>query len=414
MAKKLRWRFILVTMISVVAVLGTIIASINISNYVEINDDADYLLDLLCTGDGFFAGYNDTMTPPAEGERPRPNLPNGERNFDFAKRGLSEETHFETRYFTVRYLDDGRFVINTNQIAAVTVDEALSMADEVKTKKKTYGNYGNYRYKVDAERDMVVFVDCTRQRATADVFLATSLYVSLGGVLAVFILVFFLSKATVAPIIKAYEGQKRFITEASHELKTPLTIISANNELQELESGETQSTVAIDKQVKRMTQMVKNMVSLSRLDEAEQTERSAFPIADCLAEQVDSLRTALQSEGRSLQCDIAEGVTYVGNEDLIRQLFSIVLENANKYAQTHTRVSLVKGKKTVITVANDADLADGDMSRCFERFYRAPSARAATEGSGIGLAIAKQIVDLHHGTIAAQAIKGEFVLTITL
>ena len=163
-----------------------------------------------------------------------------------------------------------------------------------------------------------------------------------------------------------------------------------------------------------MTQMVKNMVALSRLDEtATLQDVHEFSLSDSLTETVDSMQAALANGERTVSTEIQEGIVYKGNEDLVRQLYSILLENAAKYAQSNIHIRLTKGRAATLSVSNDArDLPDGNMSQCFERFYRSPAAREMVEGSGIGLAIAKQIALLHHAQIGATAKDGVFCVTV--
>lgn len=412
MANKLRRRLILVSMASMLVVLTVIILAINLSNFATVRANADAVVDTLAMAGGSFDNYRNQTDP----NMPLPpNLQNQNElrpNPRPDNRWLDEETPFDTRFFTVDYRS-GTPTVDLDDIASIDEQTALQMAEAVRKKGATYGYYNDFRYK--SQDDMVIFVDCSKQLRTTRQFLYTSLYVSAAATLAVFVLVFFLSKVAVEPIVQAYEKQKQFITEASHELKTPLTIISANNELTELESGETQSTKAIDKQVKRMTQMVKNMVALSRLDEtATLQDVHEFSLSDSLTETVDSMQAALASGERTVSTEIQEGIVYKGNEDLVRQLYSILLENAAKYAQSNIHIRLTKGRAATLSVSNDArDLPDGNMSQCFERFYRSPAAREMAEGNGIGLAIAKQIALLHHAQIGATAKDGVFCVTVT-
>ena len=426
MAKKLRWRFVLISMLSLAAVLAVIMLTINLTNYAEVKNNADVLLEALAEGGGQFRFAEpralegeENAEPPAEGSAP-PEMPDGamrgRRVIDFEEgERFSAETPYETRFFTVVLLDDGTYLANTDQIAAVNGETAVNLAKSALDSGKTKGYSGVYRYLVVNEGKMVLFVDCFRGLKTAENFLETSLIVSAAVLVGMFLLVFLFSKRAVKPIAEAYERQKQFITEASHELKTPITIISANNELLQLEHGDNESTDAIEHQVKRLSSMVKNLVSLSRLDEVEHIEKKECNLSDCLSEHLDLYRNALTAGDRRLTVDVDEGVTLVGNLDLLAQLTSILLDNAIKYAATHTEVSLKREKGIVLTVSNDAaGLTDGDKSRCFERFYRDADVAAGIEGSGIGLAIAKQIVELHRGAITAYAKNGVFTVRVTL
>jgi len=424
MAKKLRWRFVLVSMLSLATVLAVIMLTINVTNYAEVKNSADVLLEALAEGGGQFRfaeprdfGEGENPEPPTEGTEP----PAGRDNPDWHPIDIehgerfSAETPYETRFFTVVRLEDGTYVANVECIAAVDADTAVSLAEKALASGKNKGYQGVYRYLVVNEGNMVLFVDCFRALKTAENFLETSLIVSAAALLGMFILVFLFSKRAVKPIAEAYERQKQFVTEASHELKTPITIISANNELMQLEYGDNESTDAIEHQVKRLSSMVKSLVSLSRLDEVEHIEKGPCNLSDCLSEHVDLYRNALTAGGRTLTVDADEGVTLVGNLDLLAQLTSILLDNAIKYAHSFTEVSLKRDKGIVLMVRNDAEgLSDGDKSRCFERFYRDVDVTQNVEGSGIGLAIAKQIVTLHHGTATASAKDGVFTVKVTL
>jgi hypothetical protein len=418
-------------MLSLATVLAIIMVVINVTNFAEMRQDADALLSALESGGGAFvfedarempqnndgAQQNNVELPPAA--PPDGNvLPRDGRKPDSIEdksRRFNAETPYATRYFTVSVDANGTLNANTSSIAAIGEDRAKEMARQVLDSGKKKGYVGVYRYLVTGNDTMVLFVDCNRQLQTAKTFLNISLIASAAALLGMFILVFIFSKRAVKPTVEAYERQRQFVTEASHELKTPITIISANNELLALEYGENESTDAIDHQVKRLAAMVKNMVSLSRLDEAEHIEQSTCNLSDCVTEHIDLYRNALIAGERRLETDIDEGVTVSGNIDLLAQLTGILLDNAIKYAATYTHVSLKQDKGITLTVKNDAaNLTDGDKSRCFERFYRDVDVTQHIEGSGIGLAIAKQIVGLHKGTITANAKNGAFIVTVNL
>lgn len=393
MIRKLRLRFVLITMLSVVLVLGAIILTINVMNYSEVRGNADKILDMLDRNGGGFDG-------PDFGGNPNPH-PNR----------FNEETPFETRFFTVKYNSDETVEVNTNHIAAIQDAQAISMADAILLKNRARGYESIYRYKVcdSSNGVMIIFMDCTRQLETANSFLLYSLIISLCGVLCVFILVFFLSKRVVLPIALSYERQKRFITNAGHELKTPLSIISANNELIELETGESESTAAISKQISRMASMVKNLTLLARLDEEEKiSSLKSFCISDTLENVVDSISAVFKSKGIEVITDIQENVLYKGEEGLITQLFQVLLDNAVKYCISKVGIRLYEVSSHIhIEIKNDAkEIPLGSLDYCFERFYRSSSSRAESiEGSGIGLSIAKEIVNLHKAEIHAVGLE---------
>ena len=403
MINTLRKKFIAITMISVIIVFAIILGITNIVNYSRVAKETDNIIEFLATNNGKFNGI-----PTDKGEMPpMDELKGDDRDYEQALEDfkIDKETPYSTRYFTISY-DNNENITSTNTmyIASVSPDEANAMAQKILASNKTSGYINNYRYKVIEDKNMIIFVDSSSQLGTAKTFLLASIFVALAGILGIFILVVLISSRVVKPLAESYDKQKQFITDASHELKTPLTIISANNELIEMEHGESESTKVISKQVSRLTSMVKNLTALARLDEAANAEKVDLNLTNIANDMVELFRPAITSDERTLECNIQEDVVLFGDEKLIRQLLSVLLENASKYAKTKTTFNLsTQGQKVVILVKNDADgITQGDMDKCFERFYRASSTRASgKEGSGIGLSIAKEIVNLHKGTIEA-------------
>lgn len=423
MAKKLRLRFIWISMLSLVAVVVVIALTINLTNYAKVRYNADELLLALEANDGTFFAFGPregNAGQPSDTDEQPPAMPNQRemRAIEIErlqKRDFNAETPYDTRYFTVRVAEDGSLQCDVDRIAAVSTADATTMAEQALSAGKSGGYIGTYRYLVGDDGRMVLFVDCFSELRAADINLTTSLIVSAATILGMLVLVLLLSKRAVQPIVEAYERQRQFVTEASHELKTPITIISANNELLQLEYGDNESTDAIEHQVKRLSSMVQNLVSLSRLDEVAAVAKGDCNLSDCLLEHVDLYRSALEADGRTLDVDADSDVMVAGNTDMLAQMVSVLLDNAIKYAATFTRVHLHRDKSAVLTVENDAaGLTDGDKNRCFERFYRDADVVGAVEGSGIGLSIVKQIVTLHHGTASASAKDGVFTLTVTL
>ena len=407
MINSLRKKFIIATMIAVIIVFTVILGIINIVNYVRVTQDTDNVINFMATVNGNFDGFikeDEVPQNPGEGEF----KPDQGRREDYQKSmndfKIDKETPYSTRYFTVNIDDNNQVVSTDTSHVVISQEEAITLTNKVLSSSKSTGYVSNYRYRVVDDQNMIIFVDSTNQLATVKSFLLISAIVALAGILGIFVLVVLLSYRVVKPIAESYEKQKQFITDASHELKTPLTIISANNELTEMEFGESQSTKAISKQVSRMTSMVKNLTALARLDEAQNAEKVEMNLSNLVSDMVELFRPAITQDERLFETNIQENVQYFGDEKLIRQLISVVLENASKYAKTKTVFNLsTQGQKAVILVQNDAEgIVPGDLSKCFERFYRESTTRASgKEGSGIGLSIAKEIVKLHNGTITA-------------
>lgn len=417
MIRDLRKKFILVAMLSTMLVLTAIMGVVNFSNYREMLDRADEMTALLEQNDGKFPEepsrheQDDTETPPAKPE-------NDEKD----KSRFSVETPFETRYFTVTVDENGEVTdCDLDRIAAVDEETAEEYTQTAQQKNKTTGFQGIYRYRVTETEDgaKYVFLDCRREISNFRTVLVTTISVSLLGLAAVFVLVVIFSRMVFRPVEESIQKQKRFITDASHELKTPLTIIDANTEVMEMESGESQWTKSTRKQIQRLSGLVQQLVTLSRLDEEKGLEEKCeFNLSEAVSECVLPYESLAQTREKNLTLNIEEDITYTGDERSIRQLAGILMDNAVKYSSENGNITLTlkkKGKKIFLEVYNDAgDLPQGKLDVLFERFYRLDSSRnSGTGGSGIGLSVAKAIVQAHKGKITAENKNGRG-LTITV
>ncbi len=215
---------------------------------------------------------------------------------------------------------------------------------------------------------------------------------------------------------ESYEKQRRFITDAGHELKTPITVIDTSAEVLELEQGENQWTKSIRHQAARLASLTENLISLSRMDESSSLAMVDFSLSDAVEESADALRALLETGGRSLRMDIEPHISCRGSEQHIRRLVGILLDNASKYAVPDSEIMLSlkkQGKSAVLICENQADdVAPGDHDEFFERFYRADASRSSeTGGHGIGLSMARAIVQAHRGKISAFSPDGH---TVTL
>lgn len=428
MIKTLRIRFIITVMVLVLVIISVLIGAINIINYKRVTDNADDILQILSYNDGIFApDFKPVPEKPSEEsssstEASGDDVSSEESSTEEDKipptpDHITIETPFETRYFSVKFSKLGA-VANTEHIASISEPNAISMATEVLKGGDENGYYNSYRYMVIKEKSLVIFIDWTRQLETASNFLFASILTAICVVIVILGITLLLSARAVAPIAEGYERQRRFIADASHELKTPLTIISANNELIEMTQGETEYSASISKQVVRMTNMVKNLSSLASINDASKHSKDdTFSLSAVCKELCELFEPVLTRGSRTFKHSIDSGIDFYGDESLIRLLISNLLENAGKYAISHTELSLsIVGKRAQLIVSNDAtSVENGSLKRCFERFYRSDEARASgIEGSGIGLCVAEEIVTLHGGQISAYGIDNTFNIKVIL
>lgn len=426
MIKNLRRRFTIVAMCSMFAVLATIMAVFNILNYVRLVENADNRLRMIAENDGkfpsppFSRNEPETMEGKLEPEPGKgPEEPEEKRKPEAGQpNGMSPEAPFQTRYFTIQMDETGDVISSDLQnIAAVSEEEAAEYAKEVFESQKTSGFQDIYRYQSVSQTSgsMIIFLDSREELESFQTNLLTTLAVSAAGLMAVFILVLIFSGIVFRPVAEGYEKQKQFITDASHEIKTPLTIIDANIEVIEMEHGEDGWTKSIRKQVRRLVDLTQQLVTLTKLDEqGARKQRSEFSLTDAVKESVEPFEVFVNTCGKTLETDVQENITFLGDEKLIRQLVLLLMDNAVKYslAESTIYVSLVKkGKRIRLQVQNETDyVPQGNLDLIFERFYRLDASRnSETGGSGIGLSMARAIVEAHHGKIRAHSDDGRTI-----
>lgn len=339
---------------------------------------------------------------------------------------MNNESRFDTRYFVVDFDSDGNYSSSdVSNIASVDSDSAKNYASSALKKGKTSGITDGFYFESSTDSDgstTYVFLDVSRELSSFRTYLFISILTSAIGALAVYILILIFSKRVMKPVAESYEKQKRFITDASHEIKTPLAIIGANTEVIEMESGENEWTKSINHQIKRLSSLVEKMVFLSKMDEEGAVlQMMDFDVSEAVAETADSFDAVAESKGYNYEKNIEENLMYHGDKDRVVQLISLLLDNSMKYCSENgtIRVSLTKGRKKgiVISVFNTCDsIEKGNNDVLFERFYRADESRnSKTGGHGIGLSVVRAIAEAHHGEAHAFSEDGKsIVFTIKL
>jgi len=398
MIYRLQRKFILICTVSVLTVIALVFGVILVLNISSMNRNMDMLADRVSEGGGRFPGSFDE--PPPFDKMP----PRNEQNFEF----ITPETPFSTRHFTVFFDKNGEVEkTHTESIYAVTEDVAIEYAEKVLDDKDARGWIDNYRYKVFAT-DMgtgVVFVDGSMSRSSLMQSMTIAGFVLLGCAALVLMLIFLLSKKAVKPIAESYEKQKQFVTDANHELKTPLTLILANLDIAEAELGKNEWLDDIRSEGHRMTELVNQLVALSRMDEEGQPLNiTEVAFGDLVADTVAEFEPLAKERGKVLTASVDKEITYLGDEALLSRLVGILMDNAIKYCDQggEITVNLHRGRRIILTVENTYAAVDElELNRLFDRFYRADKARKFTGGYGVGLSMAKAIVEKHKGEITA-------------
>lgn len=411
MLKKMRWRFILAAMLAVFIMLVTVLAGINVWNYHTTAERADQRIQEIY---GFESGKVPGMENSEENasQPVPPDIFNRPDDHD-------PEAPYTTRFFIVRLDEEGNVTdVSTDFIASVTQTEAEEFARKVLNEKRQVGYYKNYRFQILAKKNdnIVIFLNTTMElRSVRNVFLISCL-VGVVCFLVVFLLVILLSKRAMKPYIRNIERQKRFITDASHEIKTPLTSIATSVDVIEMEYGEDEWTRNIHKQTSKMSRMVADLVTLSRLDEENPfLERTEFSLSDAVWEVAEPFASLAKAQGKKYSQRIEKNLTLCGNPDATRQMISVLLDNAMKYSDENGTIRLDVYKvhgKTKIEVFNTCVLEETqNLSRLFDRFYRPDNSRSRkTGGSGIGLSIAQAVAEAYGGKIKVSSKDGKSIM----
>lgn len=394
MINRLRRQFITIAMFSVTLVVSLMAVSINVFNYLSTDRALSDTLQMIYENRG--------MIPQFPGGRPE-KPPRGQ---------FTPETPYSTRYFVLYYSADGVLdMADMKHIAAVTEEDADRFLSAILSQGEGTGYVGHYKYFVTHTREnryMAIFLDCQRELHSIRTFALISLLVTAICVALVYVLIWLFSKKAIEPTVKSVEKQKRFITDASHELKTPLTVISTSLKVLEMEVGQQKWIDKARAQTENMTQLVNDLVTLARLDEENPPLQFAkVDISGVVAETAESFQDFAAVKGHALEVDAIPGLFCRGDAYAIRQLLSILLDNAIKYADSggDIRLSLSRGKKNVVVrISNPCTGLDPkELDKLFDRFYRPDRSRSKqTGGFGIGLSIARNIVEAHRGSIRAE------------
>ena len=424
MIKKLRAKLILACMFSLAVVLLVILGGVNLMSYQKVVSDADTVLSLLAANDGAFPKLRAPQEEKDEGYFAPFGTPGGKPNL-FNQRIMSPETPYESRFFSVLLGEDGQAVeTDTGQIAAVDAEQATDYAQKAAASGKTSGFLDDYRFLVQNESGgiRVIFLDCGRSLSSFRTTLLASVSLAVLGLAAVLFLLLILSRRIVRPMAESYEKQRQFITDAGHELKTPMTIISADADLAEMECGENQWLTDIRRQAQRLTALTNDLIYLSRMEEEQpKLQYIDFPISDVVEEMAQSFAAPARSQDKELQVQVQPMLSFKGDEKGIRQLVSILLDNALKYSPSGGQLALrleKQGRNLLLTVSNTCaqPMEQDKLPHLFDRFYRTDQSRNSQSGGyGLGLSIAKSIVLAHKGKIRAESHDGtQLSIQVTL
>ena len=393
MTKTLKRRFIMFTMAAVTCLLVFIVLAINGLNRMMLERQSDAVLETLVDSDGAFHKM--------EFERPPHFAP-----------PLDMDRMRASRFFIVRSDNNGNIEdVNIDQISAIDEETAKSYALKVLKEEKTSGQVDRYKFAIKqlGPNRLLFFMDISEQSESFRMVLFVSTAIALLCWVILLGIVIWLSGKVIRPVLAGMEKQKQFITNAGHEMKTPLAIIQSNNDTMALIHGENKYNVHIRNQTKRLNVLMSNLLTLAKLDEEIPLPTETVNISDVANELVPVYEEEAQARKLSFDVQIEPDLVIRTHKDSFHQMLTILLDNALKYTPDSgcIRLSLTKeGRHVQIIEENTCDPSlEPDPERLFERFYRGDAARTQqkeSSGYGIGLSAARAICENFGGKLTAE------------
>lgn len=406
MIRSLRRKFILIAMASLIGTMAVLCAAIGFGNRYATTRRVDKAISILYQNGG-------TFLPPG------PQIDPSDFNFQ-----VTPETAFETRYFIVELTGENEVrSVDLEHIAALDRQTVVDTISRIINTGAARGYVDYYRFGIFSREDggsTVIVLDCFLQLQAVNNVLGITVCIFLACALIVFVLLLFLSKRAIRPFVDNLERQRRFVTDASHELKTPLAILSANIGLLEDTYGSDQWLESAKSQITRLDRLIKNLVELARTEETIREDVAVpFSVSEVAQVSADAFQPLAKADGKLLTAEIENGITLKGVPDNFFRLFSILLDNAVKYCDPGGTIRLEvsqRGRNFYLAVSNPCQGVDpAQLPRYFDRFYRADSSRdRSTGGYGIGLSTAKAIVTRHRGRISNHYSDGIITFTAVI
>lgn len=313
---------------------------------------------------------------------------------------------------TVLSIFDGEKTVSSN-------DNLTELARQILNEGNTSGRTGNLSYVV-MQKDgytLVAFMDNTVSEAGLQTMMRNALLVGGASLVVMFFIATLLAKRIIRPLEENDQQQKQFISDASHELKTPIAVIGANAEILSRELGHSEWLSNIQYESNRMGELVKQLLDLSSAENRE-VPMEELDFSHVVTGESLVFETFAFENGKTLQSNIEEGIVLTGNQNQLTQVISVLLDNALRHA-TGAQIELnlkKQGHNAVVSVSNEGEeIPQEKLKHLFDRFYRVDDVRNSEENHyGLGLSIAQAVVQKHGGTISARYSEGKVTFTVQL
>ena len=406
---KVRKKFVLYAEISVFVLLTVLLAVINMINFTMAGEDADRITEAISKSSGNFFIYD--MKEKSDDTR----------FYRFGNRDRigpmgpdSPEMNASLRYFTYAFDSSGNAEKIEYRISAVSESDAELWAKSLQNEDIGWTNV-TYRYRVYEKNDKtyVTVIDQGRELLPSYRILIISVCGEAAFLLLSFLILMFVGKRLFKQFEEADRKQKRFIAKIESEFKMPLTIINANTEVIEKVNGSNDQTNSINKQVRKMTKLVKHLSALSVFEEKDMSVAN-LDISTIFNVMIDTKKSEFEAKKIQLSFTIEPDIKIKGDEKAMKKIFDELTENSLKYAVSNAEFELKKQKdRIIIRQTNDTDLPNGSIDQIFDRFTTLENARIPST-AGLGLSYVKDIVKAHNGRVSAKVNNGLFTLQIDL
>ncbi len=428
--KKAKTKYLCYAMLSLFILLTVVLGIINAVNFTMAANDADRITQIIADRKGYLieqqklnGGKHKNKKNTETADTPQKNdssdknedIPPFDDSGAFGPMGQgSPETNNSVRYFTYIFYRDGHSEKAAFQISAVDEDEAEKWAESL-INESTGWTRGTYRYRVFEykHRTYVTIIDQGRELLPSYRILIISVCGELAGLAISFLVLTIIGNRLFRPLEEADRKQKSFIANVENKFKIPLTIISASMEIIEKEKGADDYTITVNRQIKKMGGLVKELGTLAIFDESE-LNKTTLDLSYVVKTSLEIRRKAFKDQKLALDIQIEDNIELNGDEEVFEKIVDELTENTLHYAKTHACFELFKEKERIILRAsNDTDLPNGDCERVFDRFNKLKNAENS-DSAGLGLSYVKNTVKAHNGRAAAKTENGEFIVTLAL
>ena len=420
MFRKTKLKIVFTVVFSLLALMIVTLTTIYLSNRIAIRNENDEMLRT------YLELYGAEEPPEGFEFGEKPEIDNGNQptappDMEHGRGPLKNEPRFRlSTFYSVEFTESGEVAEIKNENNAIqSEDTLLEIASSAVKSGRESGSSGNIYYRIakHGARTVVAMIDATIDDINLRLLFRQMLIIGSAAVAVLLVVSVIIARRIVRPLEENDKKQKRFVSDAGHELKTPVAVISANSELLKRQIGENEWLSNIDYENERMSDLIKQLLSLSKAENGE-IPKETLDFSKLVNGEVLPFESLAFEKGKSIASEIEDGIYAEGNGGQLKQLVSILLDNAVSHGTDDEITLSLKSERhfAVLEVANGAKVIDEDqLTHLFDRFYRADGARESTDAHyGLGLSIAQAVTEAHKGQIRADYKNGKAVFTVKI